>query len=193
MVNENLDNERLMDHEYDGIREYDNPLPGWWVWSFWLSILFCFPYWYFVHVAEGNTLRAEYDAELVAYEEQLLLTFGDLKPDEQTILKHMADERAMAAMKGVFATRCSPCHKPDGTGLVGPNLTDDHWIQVKNVTDIYTNISEGVLEKGMPPWKGQLSDTQIVLLSAYVAALRNNPLPGKEPQGEVIDPWPTPE
>ncbi|MBK6942262.1 MAG: cytochrome C oxidase subunit III, partial [Planctomycetes bacterium] len=66
---------------------------------------------------------------------------------------------------------------------------DDRWINVKSVTDITTVIRDGVVLKGMPTWKDQLSDTQIVLLASYVTKLAQSPKPGKEPQGEPIAPF----
>ncbi|MHC5115114.1 MAG: cbb3-type cytochrome c oxidase N-terminal domain-containing protein [Planctomycetota bacterium] len=182
--------DRLFDHEYDGIQEYDNPMPGWWVLVFWGTILFCFPYLAWYHVGVGPSIHDDYEAELAAYAQQLLETYGELEPDEATMLRFMDDDIAMTGMASLFKSKCAQCHLADGSGNVGPNLTDDHGINIKTMTDIYTTISDGVIAKGMPEWKGKLTDTEIVLLSAYVARLRRNPLPGKAPQGDPIAPWP---
>ena len=191
MASEHVDQDNLMDHEYDGIREYDNPLPGWWVWTWVATILFCIPYWLYYQTADGNTIHDEYIAEMNAFKGQMSDAFGDLEANEQTILKYMTDPAALATMKGVFAARCVACHLDDGRGLVGPNLTDDYWISVKTLPDIAKVITNGVVEKGMISWKGILTDTQIVLMSSYVASLRANAVEGRAPQGEIIPPWPT--
>ncbi|MCP3903919.1 MAG: cytochrome C oxidase Cbb3 [Planctomycetes bacterium] len=182
--------DKLFEHEYDGIREYDNPMPGWWVAIFWLTILFAFPYITWYHVGKGDSVHDNYEAELAAYAQQLLATYGELEADEPTILRFMDDSVAMTGMASLFKSKCTQCHLADGSGNVGPNLTDDHWINVKTLTDIYSVINEGVIAKGMPEWQGKLTDTEIVLLSAYVAQLRRNPLPDKAPQGDPIAAWP---
>jgi cytochrome c oxidase cbb3-type subunit 3 len=96
----------------------------------------------------------------------------------------------MTGMAGLFRGKCAQCHLADGSGNVGPNLTDDSWINVRTVTDIPKLLQEGVVTKGMPAWGDQLTETQIVLLSSYVAQLSRNPVAGKEPQGDPIPPWP---
>ena len=144
--------DKLFDHEYDGIREYDNPMPAWWVWMFVLSVLFAFPYVLWYHIGNGPSILDALEAEQAAYAEKLLATYGDLSVDEPTILRMMEDENAMLAMKGLFKGKCSQCHLADGSGSVGPNLTDDHWKNVKGVVDIAEVIRTGITTKGMPAW-----------------------------------------
>ncbi|HKX46524.1 MAG TPA: cbb3-type cytochrome c oxidase N-terminal domain-containing protein, partial [Planctomycetota bacterium] len=174
----------LLAHEYDGIREYDNPLPGWWVGLWWATVLICFPYVAWFHWNDGNSIHDAYEAELAAYADLILQTYGDLQADEATILAYMDDPVAMGGMQSLFKARCALCHTADGSGGVGPNLTDEHWLNVKQLTDLLRVISEGVVAKGMPAWGEQLSNTQRVLLASFVAQLRRRPVAGKAPQGE---------
>ncbi|MCA9290725.1 MAG: c-type cytochrome [Phycisphaerales bacterium] len=190
-----IDESLVLDHEYDGIREYDNPLPGWWVWIFALSIVYAVPYFMWYHMGDGASIEQNYEAELAAYAEHLIATYGELEPDEATILHYMNDETAMVGMAGLFKGKCAQCHLADGRGNVGPNLTDHAYKNVKVITDIPDIITNGVIAKGMPEWGSALSKTQIVLLSAYVAHLRGMNVPGgkaPEPEARVIDPWPAP-
>lgn len=189
--------DRLMSHSYDGIMEYDNPMPGWWVWMFTASIIFCVPYVMWYHLGAGPSIYEKLDAELAAYDEFLLDLYGELEPDEETILHYAGDEAAMKAMGGVFDGKCALCHNKDGGGggNAGANLTDDSWIHVATITDIAEVLTNGRPVQGMPAWKDQLTETQIVLLSSYVAHLQKYPVPppgGKEPQGERVEPWPIP-
>ena len=184
--------DQVFEHEYDGIQEYDNPLPRWWVALWAISIAFCFPYLLYYHVGPGPSIIDNLDAENAAFAARLLETYGELKIDEGTILTYMHDETAMLGISGLFKGKCAQCHLADGSGNVGPNLTDDHWINVKQVTDISRIVSEGLATKGMPAWGDRLSETQIVLVSAYVAGLRENPVEGKPAEGEVQPPWPEP-
>jgi|TARA_B110000196_G_scaffold313272_1_gene319714 cytochrome c oxidase cbb3-type subunit 3 len=114
---------------------------------------------------------------------------GELKADAQTILLYMQDTPMMDAMSGLFVSQCASCHGADGAGETGPNLTDDHYILIKNVEGIYKNIKWGSIAKGMPPWEGILSETEMVLLTAYVAKLRGTSTEGKIPEGVIIEPW----
>lgn len=180
----------LLDHEYDGIQEFDNPLPGWWVWIFWITILFCIPYIMWYHIGLGPSEHDAYESELAAFAEKLMATYGDLQPDDATIHRFMDDPVAMTGMASLFRSRCAQCHLSDGSGSVGANLTDAHWLNVRVLPDIYEVIAQGVPDKGMPPWQESLSPTQMVLLSAYVAQLGRDPKPGRPPEGTVRSPWP---
>jgi cytochrome c oxidase cbb3-type subunit 3 len=182
--------DKLFDHEYDGIREYDNPMPKWWVYIFIATAIFAYPYIVYYHFGQGPSIQDQLAAEREAYAQQLLATYGDLQPDEATLLTFMHDDVAMTGMAGLFKGKCAQCHLADGSGSVGPNLTDEAWINVKRITDIAELVTHGRPGKGMPAWGDRLTQTQIVLLSSYVAQLRNNPIPGKEPQGNPIPPWP---
>jgi cytochrome c oxidase cbb3-type subunit 3 len=95
----------------------------------------------------------------------------------------------MASAKGLFALRCAVCHGPAAQGIIGPNLTDDYWLNGGKPTQIYHTITEGVPAKGMISWKSQLGAGQILALTAYVGTLRGtNPPNPKSPQGELLEP-----
>ena len=179
----------LMDHEYDGIREYDNPLPAWWTWTWIATIVLCIPYVGWYHIGQGPSLDDKYEAELAAFATKLVETYGDLEADFETIARFMHDDQAMMGMASQFKGKCSQCHLDDGSGMSGPNLTDDAWLHVKQLTDIVNVIQNGVPAKGMPAWGDQFTNTQVVLMAAYVASLREDPKDGKEAQGSVIPSW----
>lgn len=182
--------ERLLDHEYDGISEYDNPTPGWWHFIFLGSVLFSAIYAAFWHSSPMSWTPYEaLAADEKAYYGRLFKDLGDLQPDEPTMVKLMADQKWMAFGGSLFAANCSQCHASNGSGITGPNLTDDRWINVKKLADVYAVISEGVGTKGMPAWKNRLGLNERILVSSYVASLRSNPVPGKAPEGEHVDPW----
>jgi cytochrome c oxidase cbb3-type subunit 3 len=189
MSHQEAERDKLFDHEYDGIREYDNPMPKWWIALFVLSVVICPPYVLHYHFGKGPSIHDSLESERAAYAEQLMATYGDLQPDEPTLLTYMDDDLAMVGMAGLFKGKCAQCHLADGSGSVGPNLTDDSWINVKQITDIPRILSNGLPIKGMPAWQDRLTQTQIVLLSSYVAQLSRNPIPGKEAQGEPVPVW----
>lgn len=200
---QNPTEDQLLDHNYDGIQEYDNPLPGWWVAIFIGSIIWSFIYFGWYHSGPGRTMIENYgasmerlDARRAEAAQRHLSSYGELKPDQATMLKLMADEELMASQDSVFQARCAVCHLSDGRGLVGPNMTDDAYIHIRKLEDFIKIVTDGVIAKGMTPFKGQLSEQEIIMISAYMASLRGKPLdpavaiPPKAAQGEVIPPWP---
>jgi cytochrome c oxidase cbb3-type subunit 3 len=185
--------DKFFEHEHDGIREYDNPLPGWWNWLFVASIVFSIWYFVYYHIGVGPSIHERYDAAAVAQLERQLGSFGTLNPDDVTIMRLLAEKPEMIqALGGMFRGNCAQCHEPDGGGNIGPNLTDDHWKNVRKPADIYTVIAEGIAGTSMPAWKNRFREPQMILLSAYVVSLRGTtPDAPREPEGQVIDPWPT--
>ena len=187
------DRDRLMSHGYDGIREYDNPLPGWWVWIFWATIVFSVGYWAYYEVGPGPSVVAQYEAEMkTAAARQPAPAAGAYTDASLAALEK--DAAAMAKAKEIFAARCMPCHGDRGQGIVGPNLTDEYWLHGGRLSEIFHTISEGVPEKGMIPWKGQLSPTEIASLAAFIGTLRDSHPPNPKPhEGVKVRPDGSPE
>lgn len=186
-------NDSLLDHEYDGIREYDNPCPGWWHLIFWGTVLFSTAYFLYYHLGPaGRTLADSYQATLA---ENLRLRFaelGELKGDEATLLTYMKKPEWLAVGESVFKTNCQSCHAADGSGSVGPNLTDDSYKNAEKLTDLVRVIENGEAGGSMPSWKNRLHVNEVVLSAAYVANLRGKNLPGpRGAEGKKIPPWPS--
>jgi cytochrome c oxidase cbb3-type subunit 3 len=181
--------DELLDHNYDGIQEYDNPLPTWWVTLFWISIVFSVFYAVYYHFGHGKLAVEAYNQDMVAFYElqaEQLLALGEIK--ESTLLDLMEDDSMMATGASLFASKCAQCHGNKGEGNIGPNLTDEYWLHGGKLTDIYYTVTEGVPSKGMLAWKNQLGPAEILSVSAYVGALRgSNPSPAKEPQGDLFE------
>jgi cytochrome c oxidase cbb3-type subunit III len=176
----------LLDHEADGIRELDNKLPRWWVWLFYLTIIFGVVYFSYYHVFAKGALAAQ--GQMVA-EYQAEMKLGDaLKAVAMTrfessmaSLQPATDPEALARGKKTFNTLCAPCHRPDGGGLVGPNLTDDYWIHGSNFVDNVTTIWNGVPAKGMITWKNTLKPQEVAEVASYIYTLRGTHPPNPKP------------
>lgn len=184
--------EMLTDHTYDGIQEYDNPLPGWWKFLFWVSILFSPVYYFYFHVgAPGRSIEEQYNTHMASMYNLRFSEIGDLKPDRDTLLQYMNEPDWLAVGEVVYKTNCVSCHGAKGEGLVGPNLTDSHWKNVRKIEDIVTVINEGAANGSMPAWKNRISHpNQRILAAAYIASLNKNPLPGpREAEGIELGPW----
>ena len=177
----------LLDHEYDGIREYDNPMPDWWVKSFWASFFFAIGYVFHFHFSgNGVSVAQGYESEMaVVHAEQAKLALRETV-SEAGLQKLLADQASLGEAKAIFAQRCTPCHGEHAQGVIGPNLTDGYWIHGSgSLMDIYKTISDGVPAKGMPAWLMQLPPVQVRKLAAFVGSLRNTNLPGKPPEGAL--------
>lgn len=172
-------------HSYDGIRELNNVTPPWFTTAFVLSILFAFIYLYRFHVAKTAPLMLEeYEISIqkaeLAHEEYLKNQANSI--DENNIMVMTGID--LNEGKNIFISLCAVCHRPDGGGQVGPNLTDDYWIHGGSLKDVFTTVKYGVPDKGMISWKAQLSPQQIAQVSNYIMTLHGtNPVDPKEKQG----------
>lgn len=181
----------LTDHLYDGIMEYDNPTPGWWHLIFFGTIVFSllyFPVYHFsplILTPEEQVAAQERKADQVKYGELAAIPF-----DEQKMLMIMGDADWQKTGEVLYQSRCALCHGANGEGLVGPNMTDDHFKNVKTLTDFVEVVTNGAANGAMPAQKALLNPTQIEVVSAYVAAMRGKNLAGRAPEGDVIAPWP---
>lgn len=182
------EHDHLLDHDYDGIREYDNPLPGWWVWLFVATIVFSGGYFAYYQLGPGPTILAEYEADMkLAAEQEARRLASAGQASEEQLRALQRDARAMASARDTFMVRCAACHGPEGQGLVGPNLADEFWLHGGTLAAIRHTIEEGVPEKGMVPWKQQLKPEEIEAIAAYVGTLRGtNPPNPKPPQGDPV-------
>jgi cytochrome c oxidase cbb3-type subunit III len=182
--------EKLLDHAYDGIHEYDNPLPRWWVWIFAGSFFFSVAYFFQYHLSgNGESVAAAYEADMrQARETEAKATLAQ-PVTEDSLGKLMADPALMTDAGAVFALRCSPCHGAQAQGVIGPNLTDNAWIHGRGtLADIYGVIDAGVAAKGMPAWGRQLSPIEVRKLAAFVGTQRGKSVPGKASEGAVVAP-----
>ena len=180
-----FDEDHLLDHAYDGIQEYDNPLPRWWVGLFWLTIVFTPLYVLYYHFGPGPSVHDQYDAAMVAFydaQAEALLAMG--KIDEGRLAGFMGDSSMVGGGKKIFQSKCSPCHGMFGEGNIGPNLTDDYWLHGPQLEDIYRTVREGVPAKGMASWERQLKPGELIAVTSYVGSLLGSDPPNpKAPQG----------
>lgn len=186
-MNEQDQSQIIAGHEYDGIQEYDNPTPGWWIWLFIATFIFAIFYYAYYELGTGPTIISLYE-EAKASESQ----FGDLQEDAASLVSYMENEKMMSYAKSAYATYCITCHGPNGEGTaVGPNMTDNHYKNVKSIEEIPDVIRNGANNNLMPAWRTALDDNQIIVMSAYMASLRGKNLTGPRPaEGEEIPPWP---
>ena len=178
----------IPNHEYDGIQEFDYPLPNWWLATFYLTIIFGFFYFAYYAIGDGPTLNEEFAASMKKIEQRKFSNNQQAWPDESKLLEFSKSSGEIKEGNKIFATRCVVCHGNQGEGSIGPNLTDRYWIHGKgSLVDIAKLIKEGVNDKGMPAWGGLLKDEEIYEVTSYVKSLHNTQPPQpKAPQGNEI-------
>lgn len=184
----------MQDHSYDGIQEYDNPTPGWWWMIFAVTIVFSMGYFLIYHADPyAPTVLTALEDDRNAINKKLFAREGDLQPDQATLLKYMYDPSKrdfLAVGASIFRANCIACHGAMGEGAIGPNMTDDYYKNIKELTDVCKVISGGAAAGAMPAWSGRLSQNEVVLVGAYVASLRGKNLPGRVQEGEKIPAFP---
>lgn len=180
----------LMHHEYDGIRELDNALPPWWLWLFYGCIAWSVVYLVNVHVTgvwpdqktEYEQEMAEAKAEVAAYVARL-----GASVDESSVTL-LTDAVSITAGKGLFEANCVACHGAAAEGKIslGPNLTDAYWIHGGGIKNVFTTIKYGVTSKGMIAWKTQMKANELHAVASYVLSLQGtNPANAQPAQGEL--------
>lgn len=181
----NKPTDQLRPSTYDGIQEYDNDLPRWWVWLFYATgvygvvcLIGAFGYGVAIPPVPHEPAGIIVAAGPVSGD-------GVQATDDAGVLRaKLSDAAALAKGKEVFVSRCAPCHGPAAGGLIGPNLTDNAWIHGGTLREIQTVIENGVLDKGMLAWKSMLSKEDILNTVVYIRSLRgSNPASGKGPEG----------
>ena len=178
--------DQLRPSSYDGIQEYDNDLPRWWVWLFYLTGVYAVVYivaFYGYGVSIPPLPHDPSGVEVASVASTTEQTGGQV--EEVQILKaKLSDAGALAKGKEVYAARCAPCHGATGGGVIGPNLTDDAWIHGGSLVEIKTVIENGVTEKGMLAWKSMLSQDDIRALVVYIRSIKGtNPAGAKAAEG----------
>ena len=180
--------ELLLNHDYDGIKELDNNLPPWWVYSFYACIVFAAIYLVRFEILGADNQEMELKKEFAQAKIEVaeyMKNAPDLM-DEKTVTQ-LTDPADLAIGKTTFETNCAACHKADGGGQIGPNLTDDHWILGGGVKNIFHTITNGGRDgKGMIAWKGTLKPKEIQKVASYILSLRgSNPKDAKEAEGDL--------
>ena len=156
----------------DGIAEADNPIPRWFNVSFLATIVFAIVYLAF-YTLTGWSSRGQYEAEVAVATTRAEAVRAALPAGNP----YTGNAAAIAEGQQVFLQICAACHKPDGSGLVGPSLVDPYWKYGDTDAALFETVSEG-RPGGMPAWKSQLGTEKIWKALAYMATLPRSNAPG---------------
>lgn len=180
-------------HEWDGIKELNKPLPRWWIWTFYASIVWAIGYWvvypafptlngytkglwnYSQRATVAADVKAARDAQKGLRDKLAAVALADVKKD-QDLLRF-----AVTGGNAAFQTNCAPCHGRGAQGFAGyPNLNDDDWLWGGSLADIQKTIEFGIRSahentraNAMPKYglEKLLEDNQIVDAAEYVLKL----------------------
>lgn len=182
------DPEIIRPYTIDGIEEFDNPLPPWWVRLFQACILFGFLYLIWIHGLNRNQLQSELrsDQQAFAQMQQKNLQAG---AEGESLADRLKKPELQVEGKALYAINCAPCHGQAGEGIVGPNLTDAFWLHGESAESIVQTITDGVPAQGMIAWGNILGPKKIESVAAFILSLKgSNPPNAKAPQGEEFKP-----
>jgi cytochrome c oxidase cbb3-type subunit 3 len=185
----------MLDHDYDGIKELDNVLPPWWLAGFYITIAASIFYYIMVLGFGKYNQYDELEAELAEAKEQIE-AYKAANPqlfDNENIVAY-TDAENLAKGKELFKTKtCTACHLDDLGGSIGPNLTDNKWILGGDVKSIFNTLTNGGRPgKGMIAWESTISREERIQLASYIISMQGTqPANPKPEEGDIV--WPVEE
>ncbi len=184
-----FEKEQMLEHNFDGIVELDNPTPPWFMYLFYITIVFAVVYLTGYHiVGNGKILTNEYTEEVAIAEkarEEYMKKFANSVNEDN--VKVLTEAKALEDGKKIYTQNCVACHGANGEGVVGPNLTDEYWLHGGTAKSVFHTITEGVPEKGMIAWKKSLNPIQVQQVLSYIFSIQGTkPANAKAPQGDKV-------
>jgi len=180
--------DELLDHDADGIREFDNDLPRWWLYGFYFTIVLSVAYVLNYHLLATplvgrRGMVAEYNAAVAAAR---TADAGHAHAGGGPTVAALTDQTDLTAGKAIFEgpdNVCYSCHRPDLGGMIGPNLADDKWLHGCGIDAVVTSVRTGYPVKGMMPFgTGKpLTDQQLLQVASYVLSKHGSNPPNPKP------------
>lgn len=189
---------KILDHDVDGIKEYDNPMPGW-LWAIlWGTVVFTILYIGFYALAFAPaSMNAEFrvdEVELRKNTQAYYATHPIVPPSADVLLQGAVDAKVLELGKARFVKTCAPCHGESAQGLIGPNLADNRWLYGGQVVQVFTTVAKGVPAKGMPTWGRVLPPPELAAVVSYVRSVQGtSPANPKQGEGDAVAPEPLPK
>lgn len=171
-------------HVYDGIQEYDQRLPNWWLYTLYGSIIFSVVYWFFfLQSGLAPTDEERVMAQYARVEAAQLAAALDLLDDDK-LWTMSRNTEFVSAGRNIYAANCVACHGANLQGGIGLALNVPEWKFGGQPTDVFQIVSDGSPDpaSGMKAWRGDLGPQRIAQVVAYVLSYHD---PAAQP---VTDP-----
>jgi len=191
---------RLRDHVYDGIQEYDQKLPNWWLWTFYIAIILFVVYWFLYYQAGMFQTDGErIDAQMAKIEkiraDQLEQMMGEL--DDSVLWKMSTNAQMTSEGASFYAVNCASCHAPDLGGsatskmFIGLPLTDPEWKYGGKPMEVLNTVLHGSPDKtkGMMAWEPVIGAGKAAKVVAFIMSHHQAPAES----GETPEPIPAAE
>ncbi len=170
-------------HDFDGIQELDHDTPWWFHLLFFGTVFWSIAYLLHYHAGPGLMGDARWKAEDAAVQELRVKNATGPLSEEQLRGLLTSTERIAKGREVYIQAGCATCHGGDGTGTVGPNLFDKHWLYGNTMTELQDVVAKGRAAGKMPAHDGKLSQDQITNVTIWIIdGLRKGPKPGKAPE-----------
>jgi cytochrome c oxidase cbb3-type subunit 3 len=167
---------RIRPHVYDGIQEYDQRLPNWWLYTLYGAIIFSFFYWLFLfQFSDGDHDTERLAAELERIEAVKMAAVSSY--DDATLWRMASNAQIISNGEVTYQETCASCHAQDLSGGIGLNLADADWKYGGQPTDVFEIVLNGSPDKtkGMQAWKNQLGPQRIAEVTAFI--MSHHPAP----------------
>jgi cytochrome c oxidase cbb3-type subunit 3 len=161
--------------ESDGIEEYDNPMPNWWLGLFYITIVWAVLYAAHYHFIAKRSQPGHLAAEMAEADRRW--------PREAAAAQAatlVMSEEAVEAGEGIYQANCVSCHAADLSGGIGPSLVDTVWIHGGSPEAVLATITNGVPEKGMLTWGPILGPEKVAQVAAYIVHKNREVTGGRE-------------
>jgi cytochrome c oxidase cbb3-type subunit 3 len=165
----------LLEHEYDGIQEYDQRLPNWWLITLWGAVIFSLLYWFFYFQSRVGMTDIELLEQRLERIEAANLEATLAMLDDGNLWQMSRNAQFIQAGRNHYTAHCSACHGPNLEGGIGFALVDNDWVHGSAPTDIFRVVDEGIPGTGMQAWGGSLGPKRIAEVVAYVLSYHEQP------------------
>lgn len=171
-MSQEIKEEKIREHTFDGIQEFDKSLPNWWLFTLYATIIFSIAYWvYYQKAGIGLDQEQELEAALAEIDEAVAKAKAEAGViDDDTFAVMATDAQLVGAGETIYKQTCSACHGQNLEGGIGVALNDAEWKHGSSPLAMKKVVVEGVAAAGMPAWGPVLGEEKVNQVVAYLVS-----------------------